>query len=210
VCIILCCGIYNIIMSSTANTSLLRNNINNELSSPLLPFSEDDERERRTLSLIQKCKKSNYGSLHQDTQKQQTTNAFIVNYRHKLKSGETLQGISLKYGVAIDQIKRVNRLWSNDLAIVKDVLLIPIDREKLKDMNLQHTDPDNTNIEDNNYDNSKVSMSNLKSQKTFDNNNETTAKQSTENESVNNFLNRFDSFINESKEKLKHLETNTK
>jgi LysM repeat protein len=44
-------------------------------------------------------KKSNYGSLR--TEAQQTASVFIVNYKHKLQAGETLQGISLKYGVPV-------------------------------------------------------------------------------------------------------------
>lgn len=44
-------------------------------------------------------KKQNYGSLRKDlpiqAQKQ------IVNIKHKLSKGETLQGISLKYGVSV-------------------------------------------------------------------------------------------------------------
>lgn len=47
-------------------------------------------------------KKSNYGSLRTETQAQnQTATVFIVNYRHRITNGETLQGISLKYSVPV-------------------------------------------------------------------------------------------------------------
>lgn len=36
----------------------------------------------------------------------------------------------------IDIIKRANRMWSNDLAFIKDFLIVPIDREKLKALNI--------------------------------------------------------------------------
>lgn len=55
------------------------------------------------------AKKSNYGSLRKDTQQ---TTVFIVNYKHKLKPGETLQGISLKYNVPV--CIKINKFKIND------------------------------------------------------------------------------------------------
>lgn len=51
-------------------------------------------------NLLKSTKKSNYGSLK--TEKP----SMIVNYKHKLQQGETLQGISLKYGVPVSQFKQ--------------------------------------------------------------------------------------------------------
>ena len=48
-------------------------------------------------------KKTNYGSLRTENQQIQTAKVFIVNHRHKLSDGETLQGISLKYGVSVSR-----------------------------------------------------------------------------------------------------------
>jgi hypothetical protein len=61
------------------------------------------EPERQSLQkpFIKSTKKSNYGSLRKETQ--QTTTAFIVNYKHRLVPGETLQGISLRYGIPVRQ-----------------------------------------------------------------------------------------------------------
>ncbi|XP_067305726.1 lysM and putative peptidoglycan-binding domain-containing protein 1 isoform X1 [Pseudorasbora parva] len=53
---------------------------------------------------------------------------------HKVQPGETLQGLSLKYGVSVsrlirkqmEQIKRANRLYTNDSIFLKESLFIPI------------------------------------------------------------------------------------
>ncbi|XP_058503088.1 lysM and putative peptidoglycan-binding domain-containing protein 1 [Solea solea] len=45
---------------------------------------------------------------------------------HKLQPGETLQGLALKYGVTMEQIKRANRLYTNDSIFLKKSLSIPV------------------------------------------------------------------------------------
>ncbi|XP_028984722.1 lysM and putative peptidoglycan-binding domain-containing protein 1 [Betta splendens] len=45
---------------------------------------------------------------------------------HKLQPGETLQGLALKYGVSMEQIKRANRLYTNESIFLKSTLLIPV------------------------------------------------------------------------------------
>ncbi|KAA0703386.1 LysM and putative peptidoglycan-binding domain-containing protein 1 [Triplophysa tibetana] len=45
---------------------------------------------------------------------------------HKVKTGDTLQGLSLKYGVSMEQIKRANRLYTNDSIFLKESLFIPV------------------------------------------------------------------------------------
>ncbi|XP_073703703.1 lysM and putative peptidoglycan-binding domain-containing protein 1 [Garra rufa] len=45
---------------------------------------------------------------------------------HKVQPGETLQGLSLKYGVSMEQIKRANRLYTNDSIFLKESLYIPV------------------------------------------------------------------------------------
>ncbi|XP_027004971.2 lysM and putative peptidoglycan-binding domain-containing protein 1 [Tachysurus fulvidraco] len=51
--------------------------------------------------------------------------------QHNVQPGETLQGLSLKYGVSMEQIKRANRLYTNDSIFLKKVLSIPILTESL-------------------------------------------------------------------------------
>ncbi|XP_061573539.1 lysM and putative peptidoglycan-binding domain-containing protein 1 [Cololabis saira] len=46
--------------------------------------------------------------------------------QHQLQPGETLQGLSLKYGVSMEQIKRANRLYTNDSIFLKKSLSIPV------------------------------------------------------------------------------------
>ena len=60
---------------------------------------EEPERQSLQKPFIKTTKKSNYGSLRKETQ--QTTTTFIVNHKHKIQPGETLQGISLKYSVPV-------------------------------------------------------------------------------------------------------------
>ncbi|XP_015253686.1 PREDICTED: lysM and putative peptidoglycan-binding domain-containing protein 1 [Cyprinodon variegatus] len=45
---------------------------------------------------------------------------------HTVKPGETLQGLALKYGVTVEQIKRANRLYTNDSIFQKKSLSIPV------------------------------------------------------------------------------------
>jgi len=49
---------------------------------------------------------------------------------HKLTSKDTLQGISLKYGVEIPVLKKVNKLWRNDDMFARKDLIIPITMEQ--------------------------------------------------------------------------------
>ncbi|XP_078010998.1 lysM and putative peptidoglycan-binding domain-containing protein 1 [Phascolarctos cinereus] len=45
---------------------------------------------------------------------------------HLLEPGDTLAGLALKYGVTMEQIKRANRLYTNDSIFLKKTLYIPI------------------------------------------------------------------------------------
>ncbi|XP_058015973.1 lysM and putative peptidoglycan-binding domain-containing protein 1 [Ahaetulla prasina] len=44
---------------------------------------------------------------------------------HQLRPGDTLQGLAVMYGVTTEQIKRANRLYTNDSIFLKKTLLIP-------------------------------------------------------------------------------------
>lgn len=46
-------------------------------------------------------------------------------FQHKVQPGETLQAISLKYNISIEQLKRINRLYSNEAFFLKETILIP-------------------------------------------------------------------------------------
>ncbi|XP_029959715.1 lysM and putative peptidoglycan-binding domain-containing protein 1 [Salarias fasciatus] len=45
---------------------------------------------------------------------------------HTIQPGETLPGLALKYGVSMEEIKRANRLYTNDSIFLKKSLLIPV------------------------------------------------------------------------------------
>uniref|UniRef100_H3CKY6 LysM and putative peptidoglycan-binding domain-containing protein 1 n=1 Tax=Tetraodon nigroviridis TaxID=99883 RepID=H3CKY6_TETNG len=45
---------------------------------------------------------------------------------HQIQPGETLQGLALKYGVSMEQIKRANRMYTNDSIHLKKSLSIPV------------------------------------------------------------------------------------
>ncbi|XP_062947977.1 lysM and putative peptidoglycan-binding domain-containing protein 2 [Cynocephalus volans] len=49
---------------------------------------------------------------------------------HRVRAGDTLQGIALKYGVTMEQIKRANKLFTNDCIFLRKILNIPVISEK--------------------------------------------------------------------------------
>ncbi|CAD5122697.1 DgyrCDS11107 [Dimorphilus gyrociliatus] len=62
---------------------------------------------------------TSYGSTKQHCVKNET---FI---KHDILPGDTLQGISLKYGISMEQLKRTNGIWSNESLVIYEHLLIP-------------------------------------------------------------------------------------
>lgn len=174
-------------------------------SSELL--NDDIEIQSLQKSFVKSTKKSNYGTLRKDIGQPQPTTP-MVNVKHRIKPGETLQGISLRYNIPvnrnfssliwysrktcnrlsfkkikIENIKRANRLWSNDLALIKDVLIVPIPKEKIDELKIDQSELDE-----------------------IDNK----AKSNEQVVELAEYLNKFDSLISESKLKLKNLETSSK
>ncbi|XP_072321287.1 lysM and putative peptidoglycan-binding domain-containing protein 2 [Eucyclogobius newberryi] len=49
---------------------------------------------------------------------------------HRVTDSDTLQGIALKYGVTMEQIKRANKLFNNDCIFLKSILNIPVITQK--------------------------------------------------------------------------------
>ncbi|XP_028402597.1 lysM and putative peptidoglycan-binding domain-containing protein 2-like [Dendronephthya gigantea] len=45
---------------------------------------------------------------------------------HSLDQSDTLQGLAIKYGVTVEQIRRVNKLWTNDNIHILKTLNIPV------------------------------------------------------------------------------------
>ncbi|XP_060555260.1 lysM and putative peptidoglycan-binding domain-containing protein 2-like isoform X2 [Ruditapes philippinarum] len=54
---------------------------------------------------------------------------FTKYVKHIVSRVDTLQGISLKYGATVEQIKRENKLWTNDSLFLREHLYIPVTSE---------------------------------------------------------------------------------
>ncbi|XP_003471828.1 lysM and putative peptidoglycan-binding domain-containing protein 2 [Cavia porcellus] len=50
--------------------------------------------------------------------------------QHRVRAGDTLAGLALKYGVTMEQIKRANKLFTSDCIFLKKTLNIPVVSEK--------------------------------------------------------------------------------
>ncbi|XP_072284412.1 lysM and putative peptidoglycan-binding domain-containing protein 1 [Pyxicephalus adspersus] len=72
--------------------------------------------------LLRGTRTRSYGSLVQSPY----SPARIRKVEHLVESGDTLQGLALKYGVTMEQIKRANRLYTNDSIFLKKFLSIPV------------------------------------------------------------------------------------
>lgn len=72
--------------------------------------------------LLQGSRARSYGSLVQSA----CSPVRERRLEHPLAPGDTLAGLALKYGVTMEQIKRANRLYTNDSIFLKKTLYIPI------------------------------------------------------------------------------------
>ncbi|XP_046555823.1 lysM and putative peptidoglycan-binding domain-containing protein 2-like isoform X2 [Haliotis rubra] len=52
--------------------------------------------------------------------------------KHIVTSTDTLMGIALKYAVTVEQIKRENKMWTNDSLFLREHLLVPLTAENEK------------------------------------------------------------------------------
>ncbi|XP_048212804.1 lysM and putative peptidoglycan-binding domain-containing protein 1 [Perognathus longimembris pacificus] len=72
--------------------------------------------------LLQGSRARSYGSLVQSA----CSPVRERRLEHQLEPGDTLAGLALKYGVTMEQIKRANRLYTNDSIFLKKTIYIPI------------------------------------------------------------------------------------
>ncbi|XP_063803053.1 lysM and putative peptidoglycan-binding domain-containing protein 1 [Pseudophryne corroboree] len=72
--------------------------------------------------LLRGTRARSYGSLVQSPY----SPARMRKVEHLVQPGDTLPGLSLKYGVTMEQIKRANRLYTNDSIFLKQYLSIPV------------------------------------------------------------------------------------
>ncbi|XP_056402145.1 lysM and putative peptidoglycan-binding domain-containing protein 1 [Hyla sarda] len=76
--------------------------------------------------LLRGSRARSYGSLVQTNY----SPARVRKVDHLVQPGDTLQGLALKYGVTMEQIKRANRLYTNDSIFLKKYLSIPVPIEQ--------------------------------------------------------------------------------
>ncbi|KAL5019581.1 hypothetical protein ScPMuIL_002473 [Solemya velum] len=50
-------------------------------------------------------------------------------FKHKISENDTLIGISLRYSVTVEEIKRENKMWTNDSLFLREHLLIPLTQQ---------------------------------------------------------------------------------
>ncbi|XP_037078164.1 lysM and putative peptidoglycan-binding domain-containing protein 1-like isoform X2 [Pollicipes pollicipes] len=90
------------------------------LNETKMAYSNDEER-----SLI--------SSFNKDQRKYGSTSTYIKKperfITYEVQVGDTLQGISLKHNVTMEQLKRANRLWTNDSLHLRRTLLVPVPLE---------------------------------------------------------------------------------
>ncbi|KAL1122782.1 hypothetical protein AAG570_003108 [Ranatra chinensis] len=91
-----------------------------------------------------------YGSTGNNLKRHQET--FL---RHSVLETDTLQGLALKYGVTMEQIRRANRLWANDSLFLRKSLLIPVVNADVVLLEPDHQQPPSSshNHNNNNYNN---------------------------------------------------------
>uniref|UniRef100_A0A915PQY0 LysM domain-containing protein n=1 Tax=Setaria digitata TaxID=48799 RepID=A0A915PQY0_9BILA len=61
-----------------------------------------------------------------------STKTYRTIIQHQIKPNDTLQGLVLKYNTSMSEIKRLNRLWSNESLHLKEFVGIPIYDEVLE------------------------------------------------------------------------------
>ncbi|XP_076851471.1 lysM and putative peptidoglycan-binding domain-containing protein 2 [Brachyhypopomus gauderio] len=93
---------------------------------PLFPRSRSGSESESELSQsLARTKTRSYGSTASVTA---TLGEKYIE--HRVADGDTLQGIALKYGVTMEQIKRANKLFSSDCVFMRHSLNIPVQLEK--------------------------------------------------------------------------------
>ncbi|XP_077993802.1 lysM and putative peptidoglycan-binding domain-containing protein 1-like [Glandiceps talaboti] len=81
------------------------------------------EGERQSLGINKKSYGKSYGSLQKSKQE--------IYIKHIVSESDTLQGIALKYGISIEQIRRANKLFTTDSIFLRKVLNIPVGDQPL-------------------------------------------------------------------------------
>ncbi|KAI4894451.1 hypothetical protein NFI96_023813 [Prochilodus magdalenae] len=114
--------------------------------SPVLPLRSGSESDSELSQSLARIKTRSYGST--------AIAAAPLGEKyveHRVADGDTLQGIALKYGVTMEQIKRANKLFSNDCIFLRHSLSIPVRTERpslFNGLSLESPDGDSTTPQD--------------------------------------------------------------
>ncbi|XP_069480920.1 lysM and putative peptidoglycan-binding domain-containing protein 2 [Ambystoma mexicanum] len=93
---------------------------------PRSPSGSESETDAELSLSLARTKTRSYGSTASVT-----APAWAEKYtEHPVSSGDTLQGIALKYGVTMEQIKRANKLFTSDCIFLRKTLHIPVISDK--------------------------------------------------------------------------------
>ncbi|KAF8629108.1 hypothetical protein AX17_005694 [Amanita inopinata Kibby_2008] len=67
---------------------------------------------------------------------------------HKVTAKDSLAGVSLKYGIPLAELRRVNHLWASDSIHLRDVLFIPVEKA-LRTLSTQNSSTFSNTSDDN-------------------------------------------------------------
>lgn len=69
-----------------------------------------------------------YGTTGEGSSSRSISSKPLYNHilRHKVSKDDSLQSIALKYNSSVTEIKRINKLWSNDSIYLRDELKVPV------------------------------------------------------------------------------------
>lgn len=88
--------------------------------------------------------RTSFGGLAKSDKKYGSTSNHMkrneVYVKHYVSPSDTLQGIALRYGVTTEQIRRVNRIWTNDSLFLKPTLDIPVAKDSVETFSLDNGD----------------------------------------------------------------------
>ncbi|ORX64232.1 hypothetical protein K493DRAFT_309993 [Basidiobolus meristosporus CBS 931.73] len=124
--------------TKTEHGPLRRRNTTEAVTDPLLnsPFPfvpiKREKTEDDIASEIEDALSSNFSSTSSLAFEPQETKVIV----HRIKDSETLAGISLLYGVNPDELKRLNKLWSDNLHL-RQTLYIPLDMVNYQEVYLR-------------------------------------------------------------------------
>ncbi|KAK3579695.1 hypothetical protein CHS0354_029174 [Potamilus streckersoni] len=121
--------------------------------------------------------------------------------KHPVKQDDTLMGIALRYGSTVEQIKRENKLWTNDSLFLKEFLLIPVTNEN---SNLITDEWEIVTAENRSRSNSEITSTEDKKIPIQNDSPEKPARNT-----HMDFFNKFDADIAQLKSNVKELEKNT-